>query len=161
MFVVDDETLLTMLELPVLENSDGFDTKTPMSQVRIILRDLSGKACWDATNLLSESPYGYIGYFIKYIQVELLLYSSMTYWLPESDEISLQVPSTRPSDEQGFQSAITGSFFPQIGPRLTVRHRNVGYLPTVENSAEDLDNLDDVSSISLFRIINLPSGNLL
>jgi hypothetical protein len=50
-------------------------------------------------------------------------------------------------DELYYQSAMTGSFFPQMGPRLPVRHRHTGQLPTVEDSADDLDNLDDVNSI--------------
>ena len=43
-----------------------------------------------------------------------------------------------------YQSALTGSFFPPMGPRLTLRRRVAGTLPTVEDSADDLDNLDDV-----------------
>lgn len=54
--------------------------------------------------------------------------------------------------EDYCHSALTGSFFPQVGPRLTVRHRHAGNLPTVENSADDLDNLDDVSIKIMFQI---------
>lgn len=41
-------------------------------------------------------------------------------------------------------SGMTGTFLPQMGPRLTLRRRQTGLLPTCENSADDLDNLDDV-----------------
>lgn len=43
-----------------------------------------------------------------------------------------------------YQSAVTGSFFPPLGPRLTLRKRIPGKLPTMDDSADDLDNLDDV-----------------
>jgi hypothetical protein len=44
-----------------------------------------------------------------------------------------------------YLSTMTGNFLPQLGPRLTVRRRPAGVLPKIENSADDMDNLDDVS----------------
>lgn len=55
---MDDENLLTLVELPSNDNSDygepelNYDCRANKN-VRIILRDLSGKACWDAMNLSS------------------------------------------------------------------------------------------------------------
>lgn len=55
------------------------------------------------------------------------------------------------SEELFYLSTITGNFLPQLGPRLTVRRRGVGVLPTVANSADDLDNLDDVRDFVAFK----------
>lgn len=46
--------LMSLVELPALEVPGGGVTaglKTAHSQVRVILRDLAGKACWDASIL--------------------------------------------------------------------------------------------------------------
>lgn len=67
------------------------------------------------------------------------------YWLTDEVETVLLQPNF--NEDLFYQSAITGSFFPAMGPRLTLRRRPLGTLPTVEDSAEDLDNLDDVSLV--------------
>lgn len=59
------------------------------------------------------------------------------------------VSSSKIPDELFYLSTITGNFLPQLGPRLTVRRRGAGVLPTVENSADDYDNLDDVCFLYL------------
>ena len=48
------------------------------------------------------------------------------------------------TEEALLNSCIVGNI-----PQHTLRHRPAHMLPTYENSAEDLDNLDDVSSFSL------------
>lgn len=45
------------------------------------------------------------------------------------------------------------SYIPSCPPQHTIRHRPPHVLPTVENSAPDLDNLDDVSDPECLRMI--------
>jgi hypothetical protein len=54
LFVLSNSLLVSLVELPALEVPGGGVTaglRTAPSQVRIILRDLSGKASWDASIL--------------------------------------------------------------------------------------------------------------
>jgi hypothetical protein len=58
MFALNSNTLMSIVELPSQQDSNGGVTSgfaTSGTQVRIILRDLSGKACWDSTNLCGPS----------------------------------------------------------------------------------------------------------
>ena len=64
MFALDNETLWTMIELPAQENSGNNETtgfQTSPTQVRVILRDLSGKASLDASYLIPSSKQSGIG----------------------------------------------------------------------------------------------------
>ncbi len=54
LLVLSSQRLLSLVELPTLEVPGGGVTAgltTARSQVRLLLRDLSGKACWDASIL--------------------------------------------------------------------------------------------------------------
>ena len=54
LFVLSNSLLVSLVELPALDVPGGGVTaglRTAPSQVRIILRDLSGKASWDASIL--------------------------------------------------------------------------------------------------------------
>ena len=54
MFVATNNMILSLLELPALEVPGGgvtADLITASSQVRILLRSLNGKFCWDASVL--------------------------------------------------------------------------------------------------------------
>jgi hypothetical protein len=54
LFVLSNSLMVSLVELPALEVPGGGITaglRTAPSQVRIILRDLSGKASWDASIL--------------------------------------------------------------------------------------------------------------
>lgn len=102
-------------------------------QVRLILRDLSGKFCWDASMLFAppsddyaECPTG-----------------ENTPPTPPSESDSNPIPhlsvSSGSRDDMNSSMLITSSV-----PRHALRHRSTGVLPSVEDSADDLDNLDDV-----------------
>ena len=51
MFVLNDSTLLSLVELPRLDSNQYSDIRVSGSEVRIILRTISGKFSWDATAL--------------------------------------------------------------------------------------------------------------
>jgi len=50
LFVLNHTTLLSLVELPCLEQGVA-DLQAAPTQVRVILRDISGKFCWDASSL--------------------------------------------------------------------------------------------------------------
>ena len=51
LFVLNESTLLSLVELPRLDSNQYSDIKVSSSEVRIILRTISGKFSWDATAL--------------------------------------------------------------------------------------------------------------
>jgi len=51
MFVLNETTLLSLVEIPRLESNQYTDINVSSSEVRIILRTISGKFSWDATAL--------------------------------------------------------------------------------------------------------------
>ena len=55
MFVLNESTLLSLVELPRLDSNQYSDIKVSNSEVRIILRTISGKFSWDATALYGMS----------------------------------------------------------------------------------------------------------
>ena len=58
MFVLNNTTLLSLVEIPGLDSVGGLSSSfnTASSQVRIILRDISGKFSWDTSILYSPPP---------------------------------------------------------------------------------------------------------
>ena len=57
--MLSDRRLLSLIELPVLEMSPGIGNTagliTADKQVRAIIRDISGKICWDISPLYLHS----------------------------------------------------------------------------------------------------------
>ncbi|KAK7793523.1 hypothetical protein R5R35_010590 [Gryllus longicercus] len=130
LFVVSDHLLVSLVELPALEVPGGGVTAglcTAPSQVRVLLRDLSGKACWDAS-ILHCSPED----------------------APRPSCQQARVRHNRERDGSERQSSVSlmassllyGSA--HCPPQHTLRHRPPNQLPTWENAAEDMDNLDDL-----------------
>ena len=56
LFVLNNTTLLSLVEIPSLDPIGEFNTAS--SQVRVILRDISGKFSWDASILYSPAAEG-------------------------------------------------------------------------------------------------------
>lgn len=52
LFILNDTVLISFVELPILESVAG--VKTATNQVRLILRDISGKFCWEGTALYNS-----------------------------------------------------------------------------------------------------------
>ena len=57
LFVLNNTTLLSLVEIPGMEQVGGQTFTTASSQVRVILRDISGKFSWDAS-ILYNPPGG-------------------------------------------------------------------------------------------------------
>lgn len=126
LFMLTSNIIASLIELPSLELPGGGVTaglSTADKQVRVLLRDLSGKASWDASILYrkpqvdskepqteNEAPYSLIGGSLNFLQSESILHRSISNL-----------------------------------PQRAMRHRAPNVLPVVANAAQDLDQLDDVS----------------
>lgn len=96
---------------------------TADKQVRVLLRDLSGKACWDAS--------------ILYCTPEMC---------PCRVEKEVKVSKSGPSSFIQPESMMVEGFSHSL-PQRAMRHRPPNVLPEVSNAAQDLDQLDDVSIV--------------
>nr|CAD7424624.1 unnamed protein product [Timema monikensis] len=132
LFVLSNSLLVSLVELPALDVPGGGVTaglKTAHSQVRVILRDLSGKASWDAS-ILYCSPEDSV----------CLINTGGEEGLDNgSQPMSVYVPV--PTFKTEETSLLVGGVCP---PQHTLRHRPPHMLPTWDNGAEDMDNLDDL-----------------
>lgn len=129
LFILSRSVIASLIELPALDLPGGGVTaglSTADKQVRVLLRDLSGKSCWDA---------------------------SILYKTPESVPVEENETQLVPAFERGpVQNYIQPeSFIMHIPintlPQRAMRHRPPSVLPDVSNAAPDLDQLDDVSKI--------------
>ncbi|GFG28404.1 hypothetical protein Cfor_11332, partial [Coptotermes formosanus] len=128
LFVLSNSLLVSLVELPALDVPGGGVTaglRTAPSQVRIILRDLSGKASWDASILYC---------------ISCLFPESGT----EITGFSRRVSVSSRLEEAMLTSSFVGGELHSCPPQHTLRHRPPDLLPTCDNGAEDMDNLDDL-----------------
>ncbi|XP_018324376.1 probable Rho GTPase-activating protein CG5521 isoform X2 [Agrilus planipennis] len=132
LFVLTKNVVASLVELPALEVPGGGATagfSTADKQVRVLLRDLSGKSSWDAS-ILYQSPDSRRTSVISTELAECDRQSSIeSKWGP----VSLFQP----------ESFIFNNFQPHL-PQRAVRHRPPNVLPDVSNAAPDLDQLDDL-----------------
>ncbi|KAG8192293.1 hypothetical protein JTE90_002117 [Oedothorax gibbosus] len=125
-FVLNNTSIVSFVEIPALEMPGGGATAgltTSKSQVRIIIRDSGGKFSWDSSIL-----YGPPDLYFNSPEIDPFSASS-------SLEVSQDLHST--SAVKPFEHSTSLSSHGQ-------RHRPEDQLPTAENSADDLDNLDDL-----------------
>lgn len=148
MFVNTNNLILSLLELPTLyAPDDGMAAGliTASSQVRILLRSLNGRFCWDASVLFctpEQLEAGELGGDEggNYDSGCFLICERFIIFAAEKNEERLFLLNSQEDvEDTPFISYVTNS------PN-TIRHRQPHVLPTVENSAPDLDNLDDVST---------------
>ncbi|XP_037086533.1 ral GTPase-activating protein subunit alpha-1-like [Pollicipes pollicipes] len=126
-FVLNNRSLLSLVELPSLEVPGGGVTaglRTAHSQVRVILRDLGGKFCWDASVL-----YGTI--------------SQLHSFSAESAPLPAARRAPPPMAHSKSEESLLGGGLP-APPRSAVRHRGRGALPSWHDTEGDMDNLDDL-----------------
>ncbi|XP_058461535.1 probable Rho GTPase-activating protein CG5521 isoform X1 [Malaya genurostris] len=144
LLMLSSELVASFIELPVLKLPGGGATAgliTANRQVRLLLRDLNGKACWDASILYKEpSPTG----------------EDTSRLLKDFSPSTERPNSTFPfRSDGGFPRILAGaaaSIDPMmstvglpIAPlRHTLRHRPVHQLPVAKDLAPDLDQLDDL-----------------
>ncbi|XP_054712928.1 LOW QUALITY PROTEIN: ral GTPase-activating protein subunit alpha-1-like [Uloborus diversus] len=125
-FVLNNCSIVSLVEIPSLDMPGGGATAgltTSKSQVRIIIRDLCGKFSWDCSIL-----YGLPDFYMSSSDLDCFSTAS-----------SLTVPQDSTSTSSLNLSGLSSSLSSH-----TLRHRPKDELPTVENSADDLDNLDDL-----------------
>ncbi|XP_063845540.1 ral GTPase-activating protein subunit alpha-2-like isoform X2 [Scylla paramamosain] len=170
LFALNQSCLLSLVQLPALQVPGGAATvgfKTPNSEVRLILRDLSGKFSWDASLLYAPPD--------ECVQEQPNLkhppHPPHSPHQPTQTQMTQQQQATITSVTTNFQTGaipspmglgvpfslatgldasrddtMSSSLVVTSPPRHTLRHRPPGVLPTHEDSAEDLDNLDDLLS---------------
>uniref|UniRef100_T1JGD1 Rap-GAP domain-containing protein n=1 Tax=Strigamia maritima TaxID=126957 RepID=T1JGD1_STRMM len=127
-FVLNNDTLISFVELPTLEVPGGGVTAgltTAKSQVRVITRDMSGKFCWECSIL-----HGPPDYTTTSTASSIELTSPFQSFTMERDDSEFSPPSP---------TTLIAS--PR---RHTQRHRSPDVLPLAEDTAEDMDNLDDL-----------------
>lgn len=140
MFLLNPNLVASFVELPALRLPGGGITAglvTADRQVRIILRDLNGKACWDASILYREPK-------IKVTSIDTkpnIQINQETKYFSEKAQISrgrgfVNVPSIDP---------MTSIALPLNPRQHTLRHRPPNQLPVAKDLAPDLDQLDDVT----------------
>lgn len=136
MFVLTPSVIASLVELPALDLPGGGVTaglSTADKQVRVLLRDLSGKASWDASILYRTPDVHPSDSTIGEEEDESGYSSNASKWGPMS--------YIQP------ESLMMANIQPHL-PQRAMRHRSPNVLPDANNSAPDLDQLDDVSSAS-------------
>ncbi|XP_048508404.1 probable Rho GTPase-activating protein CG5521 isoform X7 [Athalia rosae] len=122
LLMLSNSIILSLVELVALDVPGGGVTAgltTAPSTVRVLLRDLAGKASWDSSILYSQ---------------------------PSNDD-DLPAPFGKPVDwSSKSQREDLSSVLPlqSSPPQHTMRHREPHVLPTFANAASDMDNLDDL-----------------
>lgn len=128
LFILSSNVIASLIELPALDLPGGGVTAglaTADKQVRVLLRDLSGKACWDAS--------------ILYCTPEMC---------PCKIERDLKPSKSGPTSYAQLESMMIENFSHNL-PQRAMRHRPPNVLPDFNNAAPDLDQLDDV----FFRVL--------
>ncbi|BES90903.1 Rap/ran-GAP [Nesidiocoris tenuis] len=130
--------VLSLVEIPALDipgtGVESNELVSAPSQVRIISRDLAGKSCWDASVLHGSRKQCY------------------------EREPVLPMVELEATAMNSLMSSLCVSALPQH----TLRHRAPNVLPTYSNSADDMDNLDDLlqyighSSPELLESLDMP-----
>ncbi|XP_033162540.1 probable Rho GTPase-activating protein CG5521 isoform X1 [Drosophila mauritiana] len=120
LFMLNSGLVASFIELPTLKLPGGGITAglvTADKQVRVLMRDLNGKACWDASILYSEPRKA-----------------------EEPLKTTPKIQHSQPLDSMA-SSMVTHEL---QAPRHTLRHRPAGVLPLAKDMAPDLDQLDDM-----------------
>uniref|UniRef100_A0A1I8P732 Rap-GAP domain-containing protein n=1 Tax=Stomoxys calcitrans TaxID=35570 RepID=A0A1I8P732_STOCA len=136
LFMLNPGLVASFIELPTLKLPGGGVTAglvTAEKQVRVLLRDLNGKACWDASILYSEPKR-------ECPKLDGLTPTSLDPRASFSPSHIQRMNQVQPMDSlmhsmQGLDIA---------PPRHTLRHRPLGELPLAKDLASDLDQLDDL-----------------
>lgn len=141
LLMLSSELVATFVELPALKLPCGSagGLVTANKQVRLLLRDLNGKSCWDAS--------------IIYCEPKIVAETETT-----GDEVDFDCATKQKSFQKygygGKGHHVGISLDPMIStivglnmsqpPRHTLRHRPAHQLPVAKDMAPDLDQLDDL-----------------
>ncbi|KAH8395887.1 hypothetical protein KR215_009342 [Drosophila sulfurigaster] len=130
LFMLNSGLVASFIELPTLKLPGGGITAglvTAEKQVRVLMRDLNGKACWDASILYSEP---------RKCDAQVATPAHAQFSSERYDGPSRHAKQCQPMDSMVGQEL-------QL-PRHTLRHRPAGVLPLAKDVAPDLDQLDDM-----------------
>lgn len=152
MFLLNPGLVSSFIELPALKLPGGGITAglvTADKQVRVLLRDLNGKACWDACILYREPK-------IQITNIDNIDEKPSTpITTQEAKYFSDKSQMSKPYHLSGRNFMVGTSLDPltstvglPLNPRQhTLRHRPPNQLPLAKDIAADMDQLDDVSSV--------------
>lgn len=146
--MLNPNVIASLVELPALDLPGGGVTaglSTANRQVRVLLRDLSGKACWDAS-ILYRSPDTQNRNNSVHNEEQKSINDS-TIKQPEYGKWNTSACSQPESLMIGNQSHL---------PQRAMRHRSPNVLPDTTNAAADLDQLDDVSFLKSIIMLYEP-----
>ncbi|CRL05977.1 CLUMA_CG018909, isoform A [Clunio marinus] len=141
LLMLSSELVATFIELPTLKLPCGLagGLITANRQVRLLLRDLNGKSCWDASIIYCEPK----------IQAETELFGEEIEF-----DCAAKAKSFQRFQSYGGKTQFSGvSLDPMIStiginmtqpPRHTLRHRQPHQLPLAKDMSPDLDQLDDL-----------------
>lgn len=156
LFMLSTELVSSFIELPALKLPGGGITAgliTANRQVRILLRDLNGKSCWDASILYREPTDHNTEQYSNKKQADTTSFSA------EKQQFFSEKSTTSTITNRNFQygrnimfnhsNATTDHMIstvglPTIPLRHTLRHRPPNQLPLAKDLASDLDQLDDL-----------------
>ncbi|XP_050320165.1 probable Rho GTPase-activating protein CG5521 isoform X2 [Bactrocera neohumeralis] len=149
LFMLSSGLVASFIELPALKLPGGGATAgliTAEKQVRVLLRDLNGKACWDASILYSEPRK-----CVKSMTNESTTSthasggSVAVERMGDSMHRSFNTTPQHRNMSQPMDSLISSMIgLDVLPPRHTLRHRPAGELPLAKDLAPDLDQLDDL-----------------
>uniref|UniRef100_A0A182QFZ2 Rap-GAP domain-containing protein n=1 Tax=Anopheles farauti TaxID=69004 RepID=A0A182QFZ2_9DIPT len=157
LLMLSPELVASFIELPALKLPGGGATAgllTANRQVRLLLRDLNGKACWDASILYQEpslanptplaTDYERNSTFQSAAPVSRhYAYSTVPSGQLTGGSVAARHFASGSASIDPLMSTAIG--LPMThGPRHTLRHRPVHQLPVAKDLAPDLDQLDDL-----------------
>uniref|UniRef100_A0A182N5Q8 Rap-GAP domain-containing protein n=1 Tax=Anopheles dirus TaxID=7168 RepID=A0A182N5Q8_9DIPT len=157
LLMLSPELVASFIELPALKLPGGGATAgllTANRQVRLLLRDLNGKACWDASILYQEptlavstllaADYERNATFQNAAPVSRhYVYSTVPAGQLAAGSVAARHFASGSASIDPLMSTAIG--LPMThGPRHTLRHRPVHQLPVAKDLAPDLDQLDDL-----------------
>lgn len=148
MFLLNPCLAASFVELPALKLPGGGITAglvTADRQVRVLLRDLNGKACWDASILYREPklPTAILDNIDEKPNLQIG-HSQESKYFSEKAQMNR---GGRNFLVGASLDPLTSTIGLPLNPRQhTLRHRPPNQLPIANDLAPDLDQLDDVSN---------------
>lgn len=148
MFMLNSGLVASFVELPSLKLPGGGATAglvTANRQVRVLLRDLSGKACWDASILYKE-PSRIKSFADSSTSSKIENTSSHQNQQYFADRFTYLTKSPHLSHRFNNQidPMMSSVGMPVAPPRHTIRHRPPNQLPLAKDLAPDFDQLNDL-----------------
>lgn len=146
MFLLNSGLLSSFIELPTLRLPGGGSTAglvTALKQVRVLLRDLNGKACWDVSVLYMEP--------ISEKQVHVNESTSVEFSSRTTGNLNSMAHHLFQNNPTSLDPMISTIGIPLNPLRHTMRRRQPHQLPLATDIAPDLDQLDDVCFDYIYR----------